>query len=894
MTASEIVDPLHLMRFAADVVLRNGTTLRLRPVFAADAPRVLEFLEHLSRESLELRFCSPRVPDEKMAKEMAVSDPETTFGLAGEFDERIVAIAHYYRTAPGGDRAEVAFTIADGMQGLGVGTRLLERLADVGRQYGIRLFEAEVSPTNYAMMKVFLDSGFELQESASGRHFEMLIEPTESYEDRSSDRARQAATASMKALFEPRSIAVIGAGRHPRHLGAELFNNLMRFGFKGRLHPVNPTAKEIQYVPAYPTVQDVPGEVDLAFIAVPAGEVEKVIDDCIEKKVRAVVVMTGGFSEAGAEGHARELRLVEKIRSAGIRMVGPNAMGLLNTDPSISLHGTFAEMEAPPGNVAMSTQSGALGLATLDYARQLNIGFSTFISVGNKADVSGNDLIQYWADDPRTEVILLYLESFGNPKKFARIAPRVARKKPIVAVKSGRSQTGARAALRHSGATLASDTVVANLFRQAGIIRTDTLEEMFDVAMLLANQPLPRGPRVAIVTNAGGPAVLAADACEARGLQLASLSSETVEELRAFIPEPAAIENPVNLSPDSPAERYWRTMEVLLDDPDVDSLLVIHIPVFAEDTESVVRGIKEGAATSNGKPVVGTIMSAQGIPEELAPLPCFPFPERAAAALARITTYAEWRRRPVGRMRRFDDINANGIREIVRRAAAERAAWLPPEDARKLLALAGIRVLEAVHVATPKEAIAAAERIGFPVVLKAMVSSLRREVETASVREAISAGDVREVWDDMHERFGTRLRQIVVQKLVEEGMEVMIGVTEQPTFGHLLFYGSAASDCFLTPEVAFRFHPITDVDAADLMREVRATTMLLQNPETTDGVPEIEEMLLRLSAILDGCPEIREIEISPFRFIGSRPLALEAHVRVGAPEPNGSARRIQY
>jgi acetyl coenzyme A synthetase (ADP forming)-like protein len=403
----------------------------------------------------------------------------------------------------------------------------------------------------------------------------------------------------MKHFFEPKVVAVVGASRERGKIGAEILHNLIDGDFTGRLVAIHPSASSVQGVAAYPRVTAVPEAVDLAVITVPCAHVSDVVDDCIVQGVSALVIISAGFGETGPAGRALEREILEKVRRAGIRMIGPNCMGIINTNPDVRLNATFSPVTPIEGRVAFSTQSGALGLAILDYVQQLHLGISTFVSVGNKADVSGNDLIQYWADDPRTDVILLYLESFGNPRRFAQIARRVARKKPIVAVKSGRSRAGARAASSHTGALATSDSVVDALFRQAGIIRTTTLEELFDAATLLAHQPLPAGARVAILSNAGGPAILAADACEAQGLVLSSFSDATAVELRRFLPSAASIGNPVDMLASATAEHYGRAMSVLLADANVDSVLAIYIPPLVTQPHEVARSVTLPPARRN-------------------------------------------------------------------------------------------------------------------------------------------------------------------------------------------------------------------------------------------------------------------------------------------------------
>ncbi|MFZ2492431.1 MAG: GNAT family N-acetyltransferase, partial [Thermoanaerobaculia bacterium] len=474
--------------FESDVVLRSGRTLHIRPVRPDDRERLLAFYSGLSRDSLYMRFFDIRTPDAALRDSPTVVDYEGEFGVIGELGGDMAGIAHYFRSRKYPKMAEVAFAIADHAQGCGIGTRLLEKLVEIARTKGIEMFRAEVLPDNQKMLDVFLGSGFNVaSRTAEGAVMVSFpIAQTEAADAAAAERSQKAAYASMKSIFEPRSIAVIGASRRRDQLGTEILQNLRTTGFQGALYAVNPQAKEIEGVAAFPSVDAIADPVDLAIIVVRREDVEQVVEDCIRKHVGALVVITAGFAETGPEGREVERRLLERVRSAGIRLVGPNCMGVLNTDPRVNMHATFSPIYPRRGNVAMSSQSGALGLAILDYAAGLNLGFSTFISVGNKADVSGNDLIQYWAEDPNTDVMLLYLESFGNPRKFGQIARRVARKKPIVVVKAGRSTGGARAASSHTGALATSDAIVDDLFRQSGVIRTQTLEEMFDIGAVLA------------------------------------------------------------------------------------------------------------------------------------------------------------------------------------------------------------------------------------------------------------------------------------------------------------------------------------------------------------------------------------------------------------------------
>jgi acetyl coenzyme A synthetase (ADP forming)-like protein len=884
--------PAHL---ESDVVLRTGRTLRIRPVRPEDCEGLRALFAGLSKRSLYTRFLDVRSPEEALRYAPADVDYVHDFGVVGEIGGEIVAVAHYFASTKRPKVAEVAFTICDALQNCGVATRLLEKLAQVARTNGIERFEAEMLGDNHAMLDVFLGMGFELtsRAEAGAVHVSFAIAPTPASEEAAAMRSRKAAHASMQAVFEPRSIAVVGASRRKGQLGTEVLRNLRDTGFTGALFAVNPSADEIEGVRCFPTLAAIPQPVELAVIAVPADRVEAVVDDCVDKNVRAIVVITAGFGETGDEGRIREQRLVDKVRAAGMRMVGPNCMGVLNTDPSVKMHATFSSIFPPPGNVAMSSQSGALGLAILDYARSLNIGFSTFVSVGNKADVSGNDLIQYWAEDPHTDVMLLYLESFGNPRRFGEIARRVARKKPIVAVKAGRSRAGAKAAASHTGALATSDAIVGDLFRQAGIIRTDTLEELFDVAALLANQPLPAGHRVAIVTNAGGPAILAADACEANGLALATLSDATTNALRSFLPAAASVGNPVDMIASATPDQYRRALDLLLGDENVDAVIAIYIPVLPTDAPQVASAIRDSATRTGGKTLLATFMSSEGLPEPLAPVPSFPFPERAAAALARATNYAEWRRRPPGVVTEFADVDRVALRAIVDDKVASGGGWLDANDVSRFLRAAGITVASTTVVANADEAVGAANAVGYPVVLK--VEGPLHKSDVGGVRLNIhDDASLRDAFADFRARLGDTMTGAVVQPMVG-GVEVMLGVTLDPIFGHVMVFGAGGTMVELMADVSFRLHPLTDRDTGEMIDEVRWSKLL----RGFRGVPPsdidaVRAALLRLSAAISICPEVRELDINPLKAMQHGATVIDARIRVEEIVPAPPSRRISY
>jgi len=872
--------------FESDVVLRDGSTIHLRPV-RPDETGTLRFLrEQVARGGSHARWTD--IP----------ADPARGFILVGEGGGEVQAVGGYATDAAQPGRAEVGFAIATPLQGRGLGTRMLEVLAKIAWQQQVRVFDAWVGSESEPVMRMLLDSGFEIQRRMDGGtyHVTLSLAHTDTYLERAAERSEIAATASMRAFFEPRSVAVIGASRERGKIGAEVLHNLIEDGYTGTLFAVHPAAASIDGVPAFPRVTDIPGDVDLAVICVPARLVQAIADDCIAKGVKALVVITAGFAETGTAGRASEMDLLARVRHAGIRMVGPNCMGVLNTDPAIRLNATFSPVSPPTGSVAMSTQSGALGLAILDYARGLNIGLSTFVSVGNKADVSSNDLIQYWASDPRTQVILLYVESFGNPRKFSQIARRVGRRKPIVAVKSGRSAAGARAASSHTGAMASRDAIVDALFRQAGVIRTDTIEELFDVAMLFSSQPVPKGRRVAILTNAGGPGILAADACEARGLELPALSEASVTALRSMLAAEASVANPVDMIASASPEQYEHALTTVLSDDRVDSALVIFIPPLVTRAEDVAAAVKRATAARPGKPVLAIFMSAQGASPMLAPIPCFRFPEAAAVALARATTYGEWLAAPADAPVELDDIDRDAARTVIDEALARGGGWLLPAESRTLLSALRIAMPAEATVSSEDEAVAAADRIGYPVVLKAVGERIVHKTELGAVVMGLEhAAAVRAAWRDLASRLAGLMTGGLVQEFVTGGVEMLAGAVEDATFGPVIACATGGTRAELFADSQFRLHPLTERDAAAMVEGLRGAALL----RGFRGAPKADEAalrdsLLRLSALAGLCPEVQELDINPLVVLPKGVRAVDTRIRVDRPRPPAASRRISY
>jgi acetyl coenzyme A synthetase (ADP forming)-like protein len=882
---------------ASDTLLRDGTSVRLRAVREDDAARVLALFGQLSERSLYYRFMMlPRI-DLAEAQRIATIDYDSKMVVVAERGDVLCGIAGYYRDPDRSDRAEVAFAIADAMQGRGLGTRMLERLAEVGRDRGLSAFDAYVLGDNLAMMDVFLQSGFALTQGLEKGVFHVVLDltPTALQATATGRRSQIAAAASLRPFFEPRCIAVVGANREPGRIGSEIFRNIHESGFTGTLVPVHPTAETVGGIRACATVKDIPGDVDLAVIVVPAVNVASVVDDCLAKGVKAIVVISAGFAEVGREGQALQAELVEKIRAAGVRMMGPNCMGIVNTDPAFRVNATFSPVYPPEGRIAFSTQSGALGLAILEYVKRLNIGISSFASIGNKADVSGNDLIQYWADDPRTDVILLYVESFGNPRKFAEIARRVGRTKPIVAVKAGRSEAGARAASSHTGARATSEVLVETMLREAGVIRTRTLEELFDVATVLANQPVPAGRRVAIVTNAGGPAILAADACEAQGLTVPVLAEATQRALRAFLPPAASVGNPIDMIASATPVQYRRAIEVVAADPGVDSVIAIFIPPLVTEPEAVAAAIR-GAAAQISKPVVATFLGTHGLGPQLAPVPSFAFPESAAIALAHVTRYGEWLRQPVHAPDALPEDLRAPVRSLVERARANGRGWLSPTECESLLDAAGVPVLRSRVARTEDEAVAAARAIGFPAVIKAIGTDILHKTDVGGVRLGLASDDAaRKAFAGLSARLGDRLEAVLVQPMVSGGVEMVVGGLNDPAFGPMVMCGTGGVLVEVLDDTAFGMCPLGEAEARRLVARIKGRARL----RGFRGAPAVDEpafvrLLTRVSQVLHACPEIQEMDLNPVIVLPAGAVVVDVRIRIGDAQTVPATRRIRH
>ncbi len=749
---------------------------------------------------------------------------------------------------------------------------------------GIRCFEAEVLAENPNMMRVFLDSGFQIDRQLEYGVYRVVfnISPSPIAEEKSAERERIATIASLRAFLNPSSIAVIGASHQEGSIGNIIFRNILHQGFKGAVYPVNPNANTVASVKAYPSVLDIPDEVDLAVIVVPAEIVQKVVEQCGRKGVHGVVVISAGFGEGGIDGMSAQKKLLDTARSYGMRLVGPNCFGIINTNPQVNMNATFSPVYPPRGNIALSAQSGALGLVILEYARSLKIGLSTFVSIGNRADVSSNDLLQYWQQDSATDVILLYLESFGNPRKFAHIARWVTATKPVVALKSGRTPAGSRAAASHTGALATADVASEALFKQAGIIRVDTLEELFDVANLLSHHSIPSGRRVAILTNGGGLGILAADACASRDLELPTLQDKTLSKMKTFLPRQASLANPIDMTAGAGVEEYRETLKLLAQDGNVDVVIIIFIPPIVAQPEAVARTIQEVAPQfrRKGKTLVTSFVGLQGPCVEISSkeggfVPCFAFPEAAVSAVARACDYSEWLKRPKGTIPELGNIGKKKAEQIIGSALQRRTtqpSWLDASSVIGLLDSYGIRAVETELAATPEDAGKAAKKIGFPVAVKLLSAEIAHKTEVGGViLDLHTTKQVERAFIQIRKRLATVAKEdemlgVLVQKMIPRGIEVIIGVTQDPSFGPLIMFGMGGIYAELFNDITFRIHPLTDIDVHEMVRSIKAHQLLegWRGAKPSD-IKALEELLLRISAMVEDIPQIAELDLNPVK-----------------------------
>ena len=867
------------MEVVRDVILRDGSTLRLRAPRAADRDALLAFFAGLSPESLHGRFHGLPTVDAHLVEPFLAPDWEehgdliATLGADGR---RVVAHAGWARLRDV-SRAEVAFAVDDAHQGRGVGTRLLEQLADTAASAGVEEFVAEVLPENRAMLGVFQAAGFEVTRTLAAGEVEVRfpIAATETYRAAVDVRDHEAVVASLQPFFSPSSVAVLGASPRPGSIGGTVVANIVAAGFEGGTFPVNRSGEPVAGLAGYRSLAEVEESVDLVVVCLPAEHVLPGVEGALAHGVRALCVISAGFAEIGPEGREREERLLALVRAGGARLIGPNCLGIAVT--GTRLNATFAPHPFPPGPIGFSSQSGALGLALLEEAAGRGLGFSAFVSVGNKADVSSNDLLEHWEDDADTGLVLLYLESFGNPRKFGRISRRVARRKPVLAVKSGTTGAGARAASSHTAALAGSERAVDALFRQAGVIRAESLEELMDTATMLSRFPLPSGARVALLTNAGGLGILCADACEGAGLELARLADETTAALAAELPPAAGLGNPVDVLGSATAAAYAAALPPLVADPGVDAVIVLFVPAAATRAEDVLTAVQ--AIDDRRKPVVPVVVAAERPPGT------FPYPESAARALARAAERAAWLRRPAGYVPPRPDADAGAAERVIASSLGEAGdAWLPPRETRTLLEAYGIHVVPEHVVASPEEAVAAARELGLPAVVKTAEAGVHK-TERAGIELDLRSDDAVRA---AAERIGPPL---LVQPLVSGGVELLAGVVQDPLFGPLVAFGPGGVLAELIGEAGFRIAPLTDADAEELVLGGKAGLLVRgYRGRPPADAPALVELVHRLAALAEENPEVVELDLNPVVGLPSGCLALDARVRLRRVAPRAERK----
>jgi len=881
-----------------DALAADGSVVRIRPIGAGDEAALKAMNQRLSDRSVYLRFFAlDRRGADAHAHHLADGSPGHQ-ALVAESGGRVVGVASYEVLRPG--EAEMAFLLDDAVHGRGIGTLLLEQLAAVAREAGINRLRADTLAENAAMLRVFTDSGFEQTHRFDSGVVELMLDTSYSTRtlDRMAERERQAEDRSLRPLFSPAAVAVIGAGRTPGGIGHEVLRALAVGGYRGELYAVNPRAGRIGDVPAYPSILAVPGPVDLAVIAVPAAQVSDVLAECGLKGVAGAVILTSGFSELGANGLQSEILAIARRHS--IRLIGPNCLGIVNTAPEVALNATFADVTAVPGSLAIAAQSGAVGIAVLDHASRIGLGISEFVSLGNKVDVSGNDLLLHWWNDARTDVIALYLESFGNPVKFGRLARLVGRTKPVLVVKGGRSTGGRRAGASHTAAAATPDTAVDALFQQSGVLRMDTVEELIETARVLAGRPLPKGNRLAVIGNAGGAGVLAADAAGRLGLEVPELSTTTQQQLTDATGAVGA-GNPVDLGAAASPETLERALRVVLDSGEADSILVCYAATRAGSVSETYAAIAAAAADSE-VPILVTCLGAPDADPRVplangSYLPVFPFPESAVRALAHVVRYAAWRSRPQGVVPTLDRLDAEGARTVVRRFLQRRpeGGWLDPEQAEQLLQCAGIPVVPTIRASSREQALAAAGLIGYPVVLKTAAEGIVHKTDVGGVRVGLAdERAVESAYDEIAAATGDP--HVVVQAMAPAWTEMVIGMVRDALFGPIVMAGSGGVLTDLMADRRWRGLPLTDLDAIEMVRSLRCAPLLAgyRGAEPADEAAVLD-VIHRVAWLSETVPEIAELDINPLTAAPSGALTIDAklHVTPAGPTHDWHSRHLR-
>jgi len=895
-TGPDTADPVgYPPEWEFDGLLRDGEAVVVRPIRPADAPGLVALRGAVSPRTVH--------------QHVLLADPVLSLGTAAAFSEldydarmafvalvsdELVGLASYDRLATPVPAAEAGFIVADASRGHGVTTLLFESLAEYARSRGMLRFVTEVEAQNSALLDIFAATGLRCTRRQDGAmvRVEIDLRPTAAYRASCDRREAMAEVASIAAVLRPRSVAVVGAGRHPENVGHQVVRSLLVGDFSGAVYPVNPAARAVCGVPAFPALLPVPEPADLAVVAVPASAVPGVIDEAAAIGVRAVIIITAGFGETGRSGAEVETGLLSVARRHGMRIVGPNCLGVVNTDPGVRMNATFASLDPLPGRLALVSQSGAVGVVLAEQTREAGLGLSAFVSVGNKLDVSPNDLLCFFEQDERTAVIALYLESLGNPRKFARIARRVGAAKPVVALKAGRTSAGARGARSHTAAAATPEVTVAALLASAGVIKVDRLEELLDVSAILLAAPLPAGRRVALVGNSGGPLILAADACEGGKLTVPELGEATQDALRGVLGPAAATANPVDLTADGTAATFGLALETVLADEAIDAVITIVVATMAI-SDAAARDTIARVARQASKPVIACSVEtraplAAGGAARIAEIPS---PERAAAALGHVCDYAQWRRRPMlPAEEEPQELSGHPvISQIIadKLAASPEGGWLELDQAVRLLAACGLPVLPTAGAATAAEAVAVAEAVGFPVVLKARSGDLVHKTDVGAVALGLDDAEaVRAAYQAMASRLGARMGGAVIQPMAAPGVEAIVGLATDPEFGPVVMVGLGGVMTDLLGDRAFAVPPLEPGAADAMIASLRAAPLL----DGYRGAPKADREAL--AAVLEGVariaeeiPELVELDLNPIVVGPAGALAVDCKARLAPRQP---------
>jgi acetyl coenzyme A synthetase (ADP forming)-like protein len=853
----------------SSIILKDGSLVVVREYNESYLSKFKEFIYSLSDSSIQGRFMQ-NIPRERAIELLLAKGVLSVIALR---EDKVIAHGALYDREK--ESSEMGILVDDKYQSLGLGTAILGLMAEHAVRSGAGTITAYVSPENYKMISAVKNLGFAVESSTKPGALEVKFSPSllpdaiKSFENRDAISAVNA----VKIFLEPKSIAVIGASSNRNAIGGQLFYNLLESNFKGQIFPVNPSHDFVQGIRAYKSVKDIEFPVEMALIVIPVEYALKVIEECGEKGVKGLVIITSGFSEVGEEGRERQAQLTKICDKYGMRVIGPNCMGVVNNSDSVSLNAQFSPFKPVKGRVSFLSQSGALGIAVFDITTKLGLGLSSFVSVGNKMDISGNDLIQYWENDDNTDVILLYLESFGNPVKFSRLARRITKKKPIIVVKSGRGSAGFRATQSHTAALLStSDVTVDALFKQNGIIRTDTLDEMFEVTSVLAHQPVPRGNRVAILTNAGGAGILAADACESHGLVVPDLPEETKEKLRKILPSIASVRNPVDMTAGTGPDAYSKAIEILGTVDEIDSIIVIFILPAVIDPNNVAKNITAGTRKiNNSKTIVSVFMGTKGLSEVLkddgVSIPSFQFPEDAAISLSKAVEYGKWKYAPAREIEDEKDIDKESVKAIISKALRGGREWLSYNECNFVLNTYKIPTIKTVTAVGQEEVRARIREWEGKVAIKAYGPKLVHKSDVGAVKLNVPVEDAPDESGKMISMLkskGYDVDYLVIQEMVSDGIEMLAGSTHDPSFGPLVVAGMGGKLVELLKDISTRLAPI-DREEADLMISELRTAKILRGYRGGIVADEdaYKDVIVRISRLVYDNPEIVELDLNP-------------------------------